>query len=279
MTEQQTTALLRQALTAWCREQSLPDFGICRLAGLPLLPSHKQKLLPQEGSVLLFVLPYYAGEFPLRNVSLYSVGDDYHPIAAALLEEAIGRLRQLFPENLFLAFSDAGPIPEVQAALRAGLGFRGNNRQFITEQYGSLCFLAEIVTDLMLSPDAPLTGKECLGCGACLRICPTGALGEDGFCAERCRSSITQKKRGLTPWEEEQITLGGFAWGCDLCTLVCPHNKGVPLTPIAAFRQNLDPLLTEDNCAALAARKSYGWRGEPVLRRNLALIAGKKPEE
>lgn len=271
MSIKQDTEAVRAILAEHCESCGIPSFGICELSGFQYLPSHKQKLLPEGGSILIFVLPYYAGDFPGRNVSLYAVGDDYHPIASALLSPMVQALSQAFPEKRFLSFSDAGPIPEVQAALRAGLGFRGVNRQFITEAYGSLCFLAEIVTDLVLTPDAPLPQKTCEGCGACLRICPTGALTAEGFCAEKCRSAITQKKRGLSEWEEQQIAAGGFAWGCDLCTLVCPHNHGVPLTPIAAFREHPDPMLTPENCASLCKRKSYSWRGEAVLRRNLAL--------
>lgn len=268
-------AAVRDILEDFCRRSGIPAYGICRLENFCYLPSRKQKLLPDCGSVLLFVLPYYAGAFPERNISLYAVGEDYHTIAQSLLSDAVAHLKAAFPHNLFLTFSDSGPIPEVEAAIRAGLGFRGRNRQFITERYGSLCFLAEIVTDLVLPPDVPLSRTTCENCGACLAACPTGALSEAGFAVERCRSHITQKKRELSPWEEEQIAAGSLAWGCDLCTLACPHNHGVPRSPIEAFLRQLDPILTEENLTALAARKSYGWRGEAVLRRNLALIEKK----
>ena len=63
-----------------------------------------------------------------------------------------------------------------------------------------------------------------------------------------------------------------MVWGCDPCTAACPHNRETPLSAIPAMREDLEPVLTEENLSALAARKSYGWRGEKVLRRNLSII-------
>lgn len=274
MTEQNTAAV-RGLVESWQKTSSVPAWGICPLEGLRLLPSRKQSLLPASGSVLVFALPYYAGT-PERNLSLYALARDYHAIAAELLAPLVQSLEQRFPGQRFLPFADNGPIPEVEAAVRAGLGVRGKHGQLITADYGSMVFLAEIVTDLVLTPAAPLPQSGCEGCNACLAACPTGALGEAGLCLERCRSHITQKKGSLTEWEARQITAGKMVWGCDLCTLACPHNQNLPVTPIAAFRQDLQPQLTEENCTSLAQSRSYGWRGEAVLRRNLALISGEE---
>lgn len=273
----QNTAIVQEIIAAWQQQSGVPAWGITPLAGLRLLPSRKAGLLPEQGCLLCFVLPYYAGDFPGRNVSLYALAEDYHTVAASLFAPLVEALSSRFLQNSFLLFSDSGPIPEVEAAVRAGLGVRGWHRQLITPQWGSLCFLAEIVTDLPLIPTTPLQETECEGCGACLAACPTGALTREGLCAGRCRSHITQKKQPLTEWEAQQIAEGGMAWGCDRCTLACPHNCDLPLTPIAALRQEIRPLLTEENCAELAAHRSYGWRGEAVLQRNLRLIK-KKPQ-
>lgn len=279
VTEQENRRRVDEVLKESLAPTGIPAYGICRLENLNYIPSRKQRFLPERGSVIVFLLPYYAGDFPGRNISLYSVGNDYHPIAASLLEKPQSDLMEEFPEQRFLFFSDAGPIPEVEAACRAGLGVRGMHRQLIHPVYGSLFFLAEIVTDLMLTPDAPLIPDHCERCGLCLKACPTGALSPGGLDQTLCRSAVTQKKRDLTEWDKEQIEAGGFVWGCDRCSLACPHNKNLPLTPIRAFREHLDPCLTAENLEDLAARKSYGWRGKKVLRRNLALIEGRGWEE
>ena len=133
--------------------------------------------------------------------------------------------------------------------------------------------MAEIVTTLPLPQTGPREGS-CGSCRRCLDRCPTGALTAAGLDKSRCRSYITQKKGELTPEEVRQIRLGGLAWGCDICTDACPRNARPAVTTIPRLGQDLTPVLTPDNLPALIGRKSYGWRGEGVLRRNLAILAG-----
>lgn len=253
-------------------------YGICPLGALPpLLPNHRQKALPQNGSVLLALLPYYTGRYPGGNVSLYAVPDDYHQIAGAILDDMIALLSGEYPENCFYPFVDSSPIPEVAAGTLAGLGYCGKNGQLITPWYGSLAFLCEIVTDLVLPATAAMgAAGSCGDCHQCLVACPTGALHPTGVDKSRCRSAITQKKGVLTDWDREQILLGGFVWGCDLCTLACPHNQAPAPTTIRAFAQNTTPVVTRDALTELLPHKSYGWRGRAVLERNLSIIDEKE---
>lgn len=257
------------------RPQGVERFGFCPLAGLSgLLECRGKRLLPESGgSAILLLLPYYAGEFTPRNVARYALCDDYHTIAGDILQRVIAPLQEAFPGEKFIPFVDSSPIPEVEAGVLAGLGFAGKNGQLITPWYGSLAFLCEIVTTLDLPQTGPTESPGCGDCRRCLGACPTGALSEAGLDKTKCRSHITQKKGELTPWETEQIRRGGLAWGCDICTAACPHNKGVPLTTIPAMREGLEPLLTLENLSALAAKKSYGWRGKKVLERNLSIIS------
>ena len=252
-------------------------FGCCALADLSeLLPSRKKprvEALAQEGGgAVVLLLPYYAGEFPGRNVSRYALADDYHAVALAILSQMIAPLEAAFPGRVFLPLVDSSPIPEVEAGVLAGLGFRGKNGQLITPWFGSLAFLCEIVTDLPLPSAAERLPDGCGDCRRCLRACPTGALSPDGLDLSRCRSQITQKKGALTPWEEEQVRRGGFAWGCDCCTNACPYNREPALTPVRALGEHLTPVVTRDNLDTLLPVKSYGWRGKATILRNLEII-------
>lgn len=254
------------------RPLGVERFGFCTLDGLSrLLECRGKRLLPEKGSVILLLLPYYAGEFPGRNVARYALCDDYHTIAGDILREIIQPLAEAFPGESFLPFVDSSPIPEVEAGALAGLGFIGKNGQLITPWYGSLTFLCEIVTTLSLSTIGPGKGS-CGDCRRCLESCPTGALGPDGLDVSRCRSQISQKKGVLSEEEQRQIEKGGLAWGCDICTDACPHNLSPVLTTIPRMREWLEPLLTPENLPELIKRKSYGWRGAAVLRRNLAIL-------
>ena len=154
----------------------------------------------------------------------------------------------------------------------AGVGFAVKNGQLITPWYGSCAFLCEVVTTLPLPQTGPSAAAGCESCRRCLDACPTGALSGQGLEKARCRSHITQKKGELTPWEQKEVQKGGLAWGCDICTAACPHNRGLSLTTIPQMRENLVPVLTEENLPSLLEQKSYGWRGEKVLRRNLAIL-------
>lgn len=247
-------------------------FGFCALGGLSrLLKCRGKRLFPESGSVILFLLPYYAGEFPARNVARYALCDDYHAIAGDILQEVIRPLSEAFPGEVFLPFADSSPIPEVEAGVLSGLGFAGKNGQLITPWYGSLAFLCEVVTTLSLITTGPMEGN-CGTCRRCLDSCPTGALGLDWLDVSRCRSQISQKKGELSEEERRQLQEGGLAWGCDICTDVCPHNQPPVLTTVPRMREGLEPLLTMENLPRLVKRKSYGWRGAAVLRRNLAIL-------
>ena len=159
------------------KQNSIPIFGCCRFESDLVLPDVRSvSRLPQNAkSVLIGLFPYYVGENPNRNLSLYSCIPDYHTIVGKMLDDACLGLKALFPDNQFVPFVDASPIREVTAALRAGLGVRGKNGQLITEAYGSMVFIGEIVSDLELNA-VSLPEKECENCGACLSACPTGAL-------------------------------------------------------------------------------------------------------
>ena len=252
--------------------------GCCRLDGLPgLLPCRARReveALPPGSGAVVALFPYYAGEFPGRNLARYALCGDYHAAAGEILEEMARPLREAFPGKRFLPFADASPIPEVAAAVRAGLGFAGKNGQLIAPGLGSYLFIGELVTDLPLEDTGPGAFPGCGDCRRCLDACPTGALGEGGLDRARCRSQITQKKGALTPAEAREVRLGGLAWGCDGCTDACPYNRRPALTPIRGLREGADPVLTRENLPELLPRKSYGWRGAGVLLRNLELLEG-----
>ncbi|HIY09077.1 MAG TPA: DUF1730 domain-containing protein, partial [Firmicutes bacterium] len=202
-----------------------------------------------------------------------------HRLAGARLGRAVRALARRFPGYAFVPYTDSSPVPEVEAAARAGLGRVGEHGLLIHPVYGSWCFLGEIVTDLPLPPTGDGAVHPCEGCGACRRSCPSGALGKKAFAPERCRSHISQKKGVLTPWEEAQLARGGFVWGCDRCGQACPHNADPLPTPLEEFSRGLVPVATRENLPLLVRTHACGWRGKGVLERNLKILeaAGSGP--
>jgi epoxyqueuosine reductase len=236
-----------------------------------LLPCRGKALLPKNAkSILCALFPYYVhlGE---HNVSRYAAPPDYHGIVGGMLQNAAKALAECFPNFHFVPFADNSPIPEVSAAARAGLGAVGDNGLLIHPVYGTYVFLGEIVTDLPLPAfDGP--AAECLHCGNCRRHCPGGALQPDKtLIRECCLSHLTQKKGALSLEEERLVRKGRSIWGCDLCQDCCPMNRGVPETPLAAFRDGLIPIVHPGDAAQLTGR-AYHWRPPEVLERNLRII-------
>jgi len=253
-------------------QSGIPVCGGCRFDDSLIIPGVRSaSRIPQNPKTVLTALfPYYVG-CEQGNLSLYSVIPDYHSVAGDMLETACQKLKEIFSQNSFVPFVDASPIAEVAAALKSGLGILGKNGQLITEKYGSMVFIGEIVTDLELDfVDCEI--KSCEACGKCIAACPTGALSKEGFCKEICRSHFSQKRGELTDWEQQQLKSGGLAWGCDICTLACPHNTSADITPIEAFRRDVQPTLTEHNIEMLLKNRAFAWRGEKVLRRNLLIL-------
>ena len=104
-------------------------WGVCRLAPDIIIKNVRSaRRIPLNAkTVICFLFPYYVGEYPQRNLSLYAMLTDYHKVAGSMLDEAVENLSKEFPFNNFAAFVDSSPIKEVKAAVRANLGKKGKN--------------------------------------------------------------------------------------------------------------------------------------------------------
>jgi len=234
----------------------LPLWGICEHEGKTVIAAAFPYLLPEK-------------YFPGRNVSRYAVPRDYHGVCGARLERACALLRGAFPGEEFHWHCDSTALPEIELAVKAGLGVRGRHNLLITAEHGSWVFLGEIITSAKLMHNALCTMHNCLNCHACVKACPAGALGENGFARGKCLSHITQKKGMLTPEEEALIRQTGTAWGCDICQEVCPCNHAVKIAPLPEFL--LDPVAHVTLDTPIEGR-AFAWRGEGAMRRNLSLL-------
>lgn len=259
-------------LRPYLEAAGIPLSGAVSFEGcLPLLECRAAARIPQEAqTVVVCGFPYYTGEYPGRNLSRYAIVPDYHRVAGELLEQACARLRADFPAD-FQWFVDNSPIREVDAACRAGLGVRGENGLLIHPVYGSWLFLGSIVTDLR-ADTAEVPPGRCTGCGACRRACPAGCIGDRGPDPARCLSAITQKKGELTPEEAQLVQKGGLLWGCDVCQEVCPYNRTPAVTPLAAFQEDVRPILRREEMTRDIRSRACGFRGPKPLIRNEALL-------
>lgn len=209
-----------------------------------------------------------------------SWGEDYHFILRDKMNELIEYIEEVVgPEAEFKSMVDTGELVDVAVAERAGLGFIGRNGLLITEEYGSYVYLGEIITNLEFEQSE----KVPFGCGDCMRCvdgCPTNALLGDGrINAKVCLSYQTQTKDYLD--DEYRRKIGHVIYGCDICQMVCPYNRGVDshfherMEPEPeSVNPILEPILTISN---REFKEQFGhlagsWRGKKPIQRN-AIVA------
>jgi len=233
-------------------------------------------------TIITIAFPYlYDLEFSNDvNFSKYTLGRDYHVVASDYMDKICKFIR----DKGFRAINvvDANALPERYIAELAGVGFIGKNNTLITQKYGSYVFLGEIITDLVIEPDIPITQK-CGNCEICLNACPTKSIveGELGINNNPniCLSYITQKKNIDDYWFDK---LGDRLFGCDTCQRACPCNIEIEFSTIEELKPyeymekiELEDLITIDNKLFKDKYKitSCGWRGKNIIKRNAIINA------
>ena len=239
-------------------------FSACGIINERRLGALKKRLDPV--SVIVFLVPYYAGE-EKRNISKYAISKDYHLFMRRLFDDVCPAYGAKYGAN-FCGMADSAPINEVKAAAYAGLGVLGDNGMLINEKYGSYIFIGAVYTDAVFEDGEDKT-SYCIHCGACREACPM----KDG---RDCLSAVTQKKGELSDDEISYILQYGSAWGCDICADVCPYSQKAEKTPVKFFYEDRTPYLTRDALDKMTdeefAERAYAWRGKAVIERNLKLL-------
>lgn len=208
-----------------------------------------------------------------------SWGIDYHDILRDRMEKLIEFISELIPNSRFKSMVDTGELSDVAVAERAGIGFIGRNGLLVTHEFGTYVYLGEIITNIPFEPD----NRVPFGCGDCYRCvtaCPTDALLGDGrINGKRCLSYQTQTKGFMDNEYRRKIT--HVIYGCDICQIACPYNKGVD----NHFHQEMEPdpdqvqpvLKSMLQLSNKEFNRQFGslagsWRGKKPLQRN-AIIA------
>ncbi len=191
---------------------------------------HPREVLPSARSIISLAISYHtpepatAQDGKLRGrVSRYAWNTDYHKVIDKKLKAFIQRLREVgCGEARF--YVDTGPVPDRAVAHRAGIGWYGKNTNILTDGFGSQVFLAEVLTDLDLEPDAP-SKKGCGRCSKCIPSCPTAAIVSPYVLDNRrCIAYLTIEHCGAIPRDLRPL-MGTWVFGCDICQDVCPVNR------------------------------------------------------
>ncbi len=157
------------------------------------------------------------------KIARYAYGNDYHRVIKKKLNHFINILREKIGNINGRAFVDSAPVMERQWASRSGLGWTGKNTLLLNPKMGSYFFLAELIVDLELEPDTPIS-DYCGSCTRCIDACPTQALTPYMIDARKCISYLTIELKERIP-DEFRNKNENWIFGCDICQEVCPWNR------------------------------------------------------
>nr|WP_153927851.1 tRNA epoxyqueuosine(34) reductase QueG [Riemerella anatipestifer] len=158
------------------------------------------------------------------KISKYAYGRDYHEVIKDILRDMVAELQEEIGAFGFRVFVDSAPVLERAWAKKSGIGWVGKNANLISKKSGSFFFLAEIICDLELEPDAPTT-DHCGRCTRCIDACPTNAIiNEKIIDGSRCISYATIELKEEIPVAFRD-NMQDWMFGCDICQEVCPWNR------------------------------------------------------
>jgi epoxyqueuosine reductase len=215
-------------------------------------------------------------------ISIYARGRDYHKVLRTSLRKLGERIAREVRRPPYRPYCDSAPILEVELARKAGLGWRGKHTLLLSREAGSMFFLGEILTDLPLPVDVPVT-DHCGSCTNCIDVCPTRAITAPyRLDARRCISYLTIELAGSIP-ESLRPLMGNRVYGCDDCQLVCPWNRFAKCATLPDFdvRNGLDSASLVELFSWDAEQFAARHAGSAILRigyerwiRNLAVGLG-----
>lgn len=195
---------------------------------------------PWANAILALIYPYrpYAdnipvsGNYPASNAS-------YH---------AAGRLIRSFEEKGMRAERAEVPIRELLT--RSGIGVPLKNGLTLLPGFGTRYAVQALLAALPepdYTPAAQPPQARCASCHACERICPSGAISDEGYDFQACARAYM----GGDPMKDWVMDAMTCILGCELCQKVCPYNFGIePIQEMpdafrleAILRGNIKPVL------------------------------------
>lgn len=184
-------------------------------------------LVPGAKSVVSLLLNYFPETTQREDtykISKYAYGIDYHFVIKDKLKHLMHFIQEEIGEVHGRVFVDSAPVLDKAWAAKSGLGWIGKHSNLLTKQTGSFYFIAELIIDLDLEYDHPVT-DHCGSCTACIDACPTNAI-VDPYVVDgsKCISYFTIELKNEIPGDVKN-QFEDWMFGCDICQDVCPWNR------------------------------------------------------
>ena len=234
--------------------------------------SSPHELLPGARSVISLGWSYRPaeeiGETPGHGqIARYARGRDYHRVMKRRMRRMVLEMQDRLGDKFAARwYVDDGPMLDRAAAARAGLGWFGKNGNILNPTYGSWILLGQVITDLPLTPDAPLN-KTCGQCSRCIPACPTDAIVAPYVVDNRrCISYLTIEHKGDIP-RELRAEMSNWVFGCDICQEVCPVNRKAKATDDPNFgRRDLSAVDLVELLEMTEDEFRQRFAGTPIMR-------------
>ncbi len=245
-----------------------------------------RKLVPGARSVVSLLYNYYPSQKQdpgTYKISKYAYGEDYHQVIKKKLRELLHFISTEIGDVHGRVFVDSAPVLDKAWAAKSGLGWMGKHTNLLTQQLGSFYFIAELIIDLDLETDHPVT-DHCGSCTACIDACPTEAIVQpyvvDG---SKCISYFTIELKNEIP-QDYHTQFDDWIFGCDVCQDVCPWNRFSKSHSEPLFDPNPEMLsmskaewqeLTEDVFGQIFRHSAVKRTKFSGLKRNIRFVSEK----
>ena len=247
-------------------------------------------LVPGAKSVVSLLYNYYPQQKQDKDsfkISKYAYGEDYHYVVKDKLKELMHVLSEEIGEIGGRVFVDSAPVLDKVWAAKSGLGWIGKHSNLLSKKTGSFFFVAELIIDLELEYDHPVT-DHCGTCTACIDACPTQAIIKpyvvDG---SKCISYATIELKEAIPTSFSG-QMDDWMFGCDVCQDVCPWNRFSkphsesrfnPKPELLQLDKNAWRELTEEVFGALFKKSAVKRTKYTGLMRNIAFLDRDTPSQ
>lgn len=181
------------------------------------IPGDPFEQLPQTRCIVALLLGYA----PYNPVPGQALPACYYPASNRLYHMAKELIQWMQEQGMAAVQAD---LPIKQVLEKAKIGAVGINGLSGSKPLGTRFGVQLILTDSALPREYGDRSMACTRCGACIRACPVGAIGENGVDGSRC---LRQQMDGriMTPEVKSKLT---DLLGCDICQKVCPRNRHIP---------------------------------------------------